>query len=96
MINSGMVLTRAGDIARIIDGAVGEDVAARTTFIRSAFVRLLGRVPTDAEASECATGLARLSAAFVAEGKKSTSSEARARSALVHVLLNHNDFVTIR
>ena len=33
---------------------------------------------------------------LVAEGKNAVMPEARARSALVHVLLNHNDFVSIR
>jgi len=96
LINSGMVLTRAGDIASVIDREVGAGPGARDAFIDSAFERLLGRAPTDAERTECASGLARLAATFGSEGKKAAPPEARARSALVHVLLNHNDFVTIR
>jgi len=96
LINSGMVLTRAGDIASEIDREVGGGLSARDAFMDSAFVRLFGREPTHAERSECAAGLARLAAAFASEGKQAAVPEARARSALVHVLLNHNDFVTIR
>ncbi|MFI5461179.1 MAG: PSD1 and planctomycete cytochrome C domain-containing protein [Isosphaerales bacterium] len=96
LINSGMVLTRARDIASEIDREVGGGPRARTAFTDSAFVRLFGREPTDAERTECASGLARLAAAFASEGKQAAPPEARARSALVHVLLNHNDFVTIR
>jgi len=96
LTNSGMVLTGAGDIASVIDREVGAGPGARDAFIDSAFERLLGRAPTDAERTECATGLTRLATAFRSEGKKAASPEARSRSALVHVLLNHNDFVTIR
>jgi hypothetical protein len=94
--NSGMILTRAADIALAIDGEVGETTTARARFIDSAFARLLGRAPTDAEKAECSRGLDRLAAALQLEGQNASPPEARARSALVHVLLNHNDFVTIR
>jgi hypothetical protein len=97
MTNSGMVLTRAGEIAAAIDREVGGDPATRSAFIVSAFERILGRPPTGAESPECETGLARLAGAFAAEpASNGHTPEARARSALAHVLLNHNDFVTIR
>jgi hypothetical protein len=94
--NSGMVLTRAGDIASVIDSEVGDGTQARSAFVDSAFERILGRTPTKAERSECAAGLVRLAEAFAAEGKNAAPPEARARKALAHVLLNHNDFVAIR
>ncbi len=94
--NSGMVLTRAGDIAAVIDGEVGAGSAARGAFVDSAFERVLGRVPSVAERAECAAGLARLAEGFAAGEKNAATPEARARTALVHVLLNHNDFVSIR
>jgi hypothetical protein len=96
LTNSGMVLTRAGDIASVIDREVGGGALARGAFLDSAFERVLGREPTEAERAECAAGLIRLAAAFASESKNPASPEARARSALVHVLLNHNDFVSIR
>jgi len=94
--NSGMVLTRAGDIASVIDRDVGSGAWARGAFVDSAFERILGRVPTAAERAECAAGLARLAEAFAAERTNAALPEARARGALAHVLLNHNDFVSIR
>ena len=94
--NSGMVLTRAGDIASVIGDEIGTSPAARSAFVDSAFERILGRTATEAERTECVGGLARLAQAFAAEGTNAIPPEARARSALVHVLLNHNDFVSIR
>jgi hypothetical protein len=94
--NSGMVLSRAGDIASVIDSELGDGPKARAAFVDSAFERILGRVATDEERSECAAGLARLAGAFASEVDTSISPDAKARRALVHVLLNHNDFVSIR
>jgi hypothetical protein len=96
MINSGMVLARSSDIAGVIDREVGSDESCRSAFIDSAFERIFSRVPTASERAECLSGLARLVAAFASEGTSTGSPEMRARSALVHVLLNHNDFVMIR
>jgi hypothetical protein len=94
--NSAMVLSRAGDIASVIDKEIGSGRDARGAFVNSAFERILGRTATDSERDECAAGLARLADSFASEGKNGSPPEARARSALVHVLLNHNDFVSIR
>jgi hypothetical protein len=96
LTNSRMVLTGAGKIAAIIDHEVGAGPLARGAFVESAFARILGRVPTGAERTECVTGLARLAGALAREANGPAPSEARARAALVHVLLNHNDFVSIR
>jgi hypothetical protein len=91
-----MVLTRATEIASVISGEVGSESPARGAFIDSAFERVLGRTPTDAERVECVAGLVRLAEALAPDEKTMTAAEARARTAFVHVLLNHNDFVTIR
>ena len=64
MINSGMVLTRAGQIADAIDREVG---AARAAFVVAAFEKILGRAPSEAEQSECEAALTRLAGAFAAE-----------------------------
>jgi Protein of unknown function (DUF1553)/Protein of unknown function (DUF1549)/Planctomycete cytochrome C len=96
MINSGMVLTRASEVAGVIDREVGSDPSCRSAFVASAFERIFSRGPTEAERSECISGLVRLVSAFTSEGTKTAAPETLARSALVHVLLNHNDFVTIR
>ena len=97
MTNSGMVLTRALEIAAAIDREVGGAPSMRSRFVVSAFERILGRLPSGAESGACEAALARLAGALAREGAKpGQAPEARARSALVHVLLNHNDFVTIR
>jgi hypothetical protein len=96
LTNSGMVLTRAAEIAAVIDREVGAGTASRADFIDSAYTRILGRMPSELERIECTAGLVRLSQAFAADLKRQGSPEGRARAALLHVLLNHNDFVTIR
>jgi hypothetical protein len=97
--NSGMVLTRAAQIADVIDGEVTERPASHAAFVAAAFEGILGRRSTGAEQAECESGLARLAEAFRNEKSANPAGrapESRARSALVHVLLNHNDFITIR
>jgi hypothetical protein len=96
LTNSAMVLTRAGEIASIIDREVGPNPSARGAFVASVFERILGRQPTETERAECAVGLVRLGEELASDGKNPLSAELRARSALVHVVLNHNDFVSIR
>jgi hypothetical protein len=96
LTNSAMVLTRAAEIAALIEREVGSRPTARPAFVAAVFERVLGRLPTDAERAECLSGLVRLATTFAAEPKSPLSAEGRARSALVHVLLNHNDFVSIR
>ncbi len=54
------------------------------SFVRIAFETVLGRMPTDAELSKCVEFL------------DSEAAPKQARESLAHVLLNHNDFVTVR
>jgi hypothetical protein len=78
-------------------------------FIAEAFERVLSRSPSAAETAECRRFLteqeARLTDATQLtsfDGEKSSrvqpavTPSLRARESLVHVLLNHNDFVTVR
>ena len=96
--NSAIALARATEIAATIDKEVGESDTSevRSAFVVSAFERVLGRSPTDHEHAECAGALERLRGVFVAEGRAESVAHRQARSALVHVLVNHNDFVSIR
>jgi hypothetical protein len=87
-----------------------EDELVRDSVLYEAgFESILGRPPTIQEMGVCADFL-RNQAALLADGKKRTSFGSgplctvqpsvdpylRARENLIHVLLNHNEFVTIR
>ena len=63
-------------------------------FVGVVFELLLGRKPDSAERRECETTLVSLQTAAT-EAKKPNPNQ-RARRGLVHALLNHNDFVSIR
>jgi Protein of unknown function (DUF1553)/Protein of unknown function (DUF1549) len=80
LANSELTRTHASIIAKALTGR--DD----TAFIMAAFERVLSRAPTENEIAECATYL---------KGRAS-NDRARARESLVHVLLNHHEFVTVR
>jgi hypothetical protein len=94
MANSKLVLTRAGELAALIDRE--ENPPTPAAFITSAFERVLGRTPGPAELTECETALSHLRETFAAEPAGASNAVPRAQASLVHVLLNHNDFLTIR
>ncbi|MEQ1850115.1 MAG: DUF1553 domain-containing protein [Chthoniobacteraceae bacterium] len=64
--------------------------AANAAFITAAFEHILNRPPNAAELAGCESFLAQRGAAAPKE------AGARARESLVRVLLNHNDFITVR
>ncbi|WP_197168153.1 PSD1 and planctomycete cytochrome C domain-containing protein [Neorhodopirellula pilleata] len=71
------------------------DKTADERFVKAAFQRVLGRLPSPQEQRLCCEFLTRPS------GQSGTSDVSvalpqQARASLVHVLINHNDFVTIR
>lgn len=81
----------------------------RRAFASLAFEHLLNRQPTDAELNECETFLGQQSQSHAETGKltpfktsttssvpPSADANQRARENLVHVLLNHHEFVTVR
>jgi hypothetical protein len=85
------------------------DADREAAFLRAAFEQVLGRAPSAAELNASAASLARQVAMFRqhkteidaasktagADGP-STDLAVRARENLIHALLNHNDFVTVR
>jgi len=83
--NSKLAIEMSELIAKKIDGV---------EFVESAFEILLGRKPDSIERQECLKTLVELQVA-AAEAKKANPKE-RARRGLVHALLNHNDFVSVR
>ncbi|HEV3116456.1 MAG TPA: DUF1549 and DUF1553 domain-containing protein, partial [Gemmataceae bacterium] len=109
--NSTLVVSQARRLARALFKEVGEkcDEAAMSRFVRIAFEQVLSRPPSAQEQAECCRFL-QAQAKLLADRKKLTPFVAgaaaalapagevnlRAREDLIQVLLNHNDFVTIR
>ena len=111
MVNSSLSLAQARRLAAALAGEhqTGSDSESLKKFTEAAFARILCRPPNDEELSTCLEFLTTQSqrlanptalAAFVSTDanpvKPATDPLARARENLVHVLLNHNDFVTVR
>ncbi len=84
--------------------AMAEKIAARISvvnpqasdeeFVRTAFFDVLTTAPTQAEVDATLVALTQLKE--IATQKKTPNAAAQARVQIVHALLNHNDFVTIR
>jgi hypothetical protein len=90
MTNSELSLEMAGRIADRISADL--EKPDRDSFIAAVFQTLLARPATEEEAEECERFLAeidRLSA-------QQEHDPSRGRARLVHAILNHNDFITIR
>ena len=111
MANSPLTLTQSRVLAKKLSDSLG-NVAAEDgprLFIDTAFIRILCRPPTADELQTCLEFLSEQSARL-ADPKLLTTFAAgpaaavppssdplqRAREDLVHVLFNHNDFVTVR
>jgi hypothetical protein len=104
LANSEVTLVHARLVARQLADRIGSDNLAFTT---AAFERVLSRPPTDQELAECAGFLGRQAQRYqqtrhdAPRGNQdakvpATDPALRARESLVHVLMNHNDFVTVR
>jgi len=109
--NSALSVAQARVLAAELWKQVADRPAAQANrdFVSAAFQQVLSRPPSAIERTECERFLAE-QAGLLADPKKLTpfttgvpgavppSKEAaqRARESLVHVLFNHNDFVTIR
>jgi hypothetical protein len=102
--NSVLALNAARELAKQITPRAAEDGA----FIAMAFEHVLGRTPTPDETKRCAAFLKTQADLYrqpkltpfppgAAEATApSTDPAQHAREDLVQVLLNHNDFVTVR
>lgn len=80
--------------ARVIAGKLGTDTEP-TGFVKLAFETILGRLPS-AEEQTVGERFLRNQPDLLTSLKVSVPAAQRARENFVHVLLNHNDFVTIR
>jgi hypothetical protein len=83
--------------ARILAHELAAHAGDPTTFTTAAFERVLSRAPTSEELQQCVTFLKDRAQRYTG-GKQNPAADAmlRAGESLVHVLLNHNDFVTVR
>ena len=108
LANSSLSLAAARSLARKLASQTGDGVAP-AAFVANAFEAVLGRSPSAEESGIASDFLvkqanllqepARLTAFGIAapDGSKPSNDPAmRARENLVHVLFNHNDFVTVR
>jgi hypothetical protein len=92
LANAAVTLAAAGKIAARIHEA--HPSADREAFVEGAFAWLLGRAADGAEREACLDYWAEMGG--LDSVKAAQDPEATIRARLVHALLNHNDFVTVR
>jgi len=85
LVNGQLVIEMSDLIAKRMEG---------DDFVELSFELLLGRKPESTERQACLKALDELKAIAKQGGK--ANPDQRARRGLVHALLNHNDFVSIR
>ena len=111
LANSPLALSHARTLAGELTKEVGAGAEGETeiAFVNAAYEQVLTRPPGDDEQAACARFLAeqtklladpkKLEAFAAGDGaavKPAADPHQRARENLVHVLMNHNDFVTVR
>jgi hypothetical protein len=92
LANSPLARRSAAAISARLEGRLGR--VPDPVFIRAAFELLLASAPSPAEQAACARALAAWAALAARAGQAAPA--ARARANLVHALINHNDFLTVR
>jgi hypothetical protein len=75
-------------VANLSQTCEAAELSNQSAFVTTAFELILTRTPTDAELVSCLQ--------FLATSENDEKSRARLREGLIRVLLNHNDFVSIR
>ena len=81
----------AGNMAEKIAARLEKAVAPKS-FAREAFAWILGYAPNADEVAACEQAMQH----WIELNKMRPDAERRARAQLIHALLNHNDFITIR
>src|SRR5262249_1932970 len=95
--------------ARLLARKLAKQAADPAVFVRLGFEEVLGRLPRPQEQDQCErflreqlalltdrTKLSAFSSGPASSIPPSTEPAMRAREDLIHVLMNHNEFVTIR
>ena len=90
--NSAFATEMAGKIAQLI--AADRPNASDSDFIRTAFMTILSVESTPDEHATLTELLQRMTQ--LAKAKNRTNPTTAARTSVVHTILNHNDFITIR
>jgi hypothetical protein len=110
LANSSLVLSGSRVLARQLWQDVGpQNDDAGPQFVRLAFLQILSRPPAEEEQTACLeflteqarslsdpSKLTTFAGGSIPKVKPATDAHERARENLVHVLMNHNDFVTMR
>ncbi|MFO0903951.1 MAG: PSD1 and planctomycete cytochrome C domain-containing protein [Pirellulales bacterium] len=110
LMNSSLAFDASRSLAAELSAqAPSREEAGQSQFIDAAFRHVLHRTPTAAESAACLAFLTEQATASTAgettfsaapgpapKRPPATDARQRAREDLVHVLYNHNDFVTIR
>ena len=95
LANSEVSMQNAADIAARISSSL--DAGDLRLFISTAIETLLGRLPVDMEEEYCLAFCEDLEALLQQDKPFSQADlDVRIRSRLVHALINHNDFISIR
>jgi hypothetical protein len=92
MANSQLTLEMARKIAATTSADETVQADGDSAFVLAAFELLLARKPTSDEVAECLATMKQLRESLA----ERADTDQRAQTAIVHALLNHNDFVTIR
>lgn len=87
LVNSNLPYEQSRHVARML--TAGSRTATNADFVRLAFEHLLTRPPTAPEMARCLQFLEQ-------ESHAEEDAFLRLRASLIHALLNHNDFITIR
>jgi len=109
LVNSSLTLAESRRLAATLSAEVGSTPDRIEAFVDRSFQRVLGRGPSATERAECLGFVATQGAKYASPEKltkfttggavhipPATDPHQRARENLVHVLLNHNDFLTLR
>jgi hypothetical protein len=95
LANSSLSQESSSAIARKVAESLGPQ-ALPAAFVSAAFEQILARVPATQEELLCLRFLREQENRLVASSTATETATQRARASLVHVLLNHHEFVTIR
>ncbi|MEQ1826041.1 MAG: PSD1 and planctomycete cytochrome C domain-containing protein [Pirellula sp.] len=99
LTNSELTLKLSRALARQLAHVSDSQSDHTRAFIHAAFRQVLGREPRELEVAESMRFLehqARQLESSMANSPASWKPDERARENLIHVLMNHNDFITVR